>query len=45
MENTPVELTRWLKEPQVVKSGSHMPDVRLGTGDLTDLVAYLEELK
>ena len=45
MNNTPGELARWLKEPQVVKNGSHMPDVRLTDDETRDLAAYFGELK
>ena len=45
MKNTPEELTRWLREPQEVKAGSHMPNVRLSEQEAADLVAYFEELK
>ncbi len=45
MQNTPDELSRWLKSPQVVKNGSHMPDVRLSDDETADLVAYFEELR
>jgi cytochrome c oxidase subunit 2 len=45
MNNTPEELKRWLQHPQDVKSGSHMPDVRLNDQEVADVVAYFEELK
>jgi cytochrome c oxidase subunit 2 len=45
MKNSPTELTRWLKDPQGVKQGSHMPDVQLSDQDLADFVAYLETLQ
>jgi cytochrome c oxidase subunit 2 len=45
MKNTPEELARWLKHPQQVKQGSHMPDVQLSDAQVADLVAYLGTLQ
>jgi cytochrome c oxidase subunit 2 len=45
MKNSPDELARWLREPQSVKQGSHMPDVQLSDQDVKDFVAYFESLK
>ncbi|MCA9621673.1 MAG: cytochrome c oxidase subunit II [Myxococcales bacterium] len=45
LENRPDELARWLKHPQAVKPGCHMPDFRLSDREVADLVAYLEELQ
>jgi cytochrome c oxidase subunit 2 len=42
---SPADMAEWLRHPQVVKTGSHMPDVRLTDGEITDLTAYLEGLK
>jgi len=45
MQNTPAELARWLKDPQDVKEGSHMPNVQLTDEQIADFVAYFETLK
>jgi cytochrome c oxidase subunit 2 len=43
--NTRGDLTAWIADPQAVKPGATMPRVALASGDLTDLVSYLETLK
>ena len=43
--NDPRSLSRWLREPQVVKPSSHMPDLNLTDGEVNDLVAYFETLR
>jgi cytochrome c oxidase subunit 2 len=45
LANTPAELGRWLKDPQSIKTGCHMPDTQLKDSQVTDLVAYLETLQ
>ncbi len=45
MKNSPSELSRWLKDPQDVKEGSHMPNVQLSEAQIADFVAYFETLK
>ena len=45
IDNTPSELGRWLKNPQQIKAGSHMPNLQLADGEVADLVAYLETLR
>jgi cytochrome c oxidase subunit 2 len=45
LENTPANLARWLANPQAVKPGNHMPDLRLPDADVRALVAYLEALQ
>jgi cytochrome c oxidase subunit 2 len=45
MKNTPENLTSWLKDPQTVKKGAHMPNFRLSQNEIKALVAYLEGLK
>jgi cytochrome c oxidase subunit 2 len=45
LENTPVDLRRWLKDPPAVKPGSIMPNLNLSDHDVDLLVAYLESLK
>lgn len=45
LQNTPANLTRWLKNPQAIKPGSHMPDMKLTDKQVKELVAYLETQK
>lgn len=45
LDNTPADLARWLKDPQSVKPGSHMPDAQLTEAEVGDLVAYFETLR
>lgn len=41
-DNTPDNLAQWLKNPQAVKPGNHMPNLQLTEDDIRALVAYLE---
>ena len=43
--NDPSNLAHWLKDPQSVKPGSHMPDLNLTDEEVGDLVTYFETLK
>ncbi len=43
--DSPGELTAWLRDPQSIKPGSHMPDFNLTDAKVSDLAAYLEELR
>jgi cytochrome c oxidase subunit 2 len=45
LKNDHASLARWLREPQVVKPGSHMPDLNLTDAEVDDLVAYFELLR
>jgi cytochrome c oxidase subunit 2 len=45
IDDTPEGLTEWLRDPQRIKPGCHMPDFKLSEGKVGDLVAYLEELR
>ena len=45
LPNTPADLTRWLKDPQEIKAGCHMPDAQLTDAQVADLVAYFETLQ
>ncbi len=45
LPNTPANLARWLKNPQAIKKGVHMPDLGLTDDQIKDLTAYLEGLK
>ncbi|MFN2166366.1 MAG: cytochrome c oxidase subunit II [Anaerolineae bacterium] len=42
LDNTPEELARWLKDPQAIKPGSYMPNLKLSDSEINALVAYLE---
>lgn len=45
IDNTPGELARWLKDPQRIKPGCHMPNLQLADREVADLVAYLGTLR
>jgi cytochrome c oxidase subunit 2 len=45
LPNTPDELARWIRDPQVIKPGNQMPANPLPDDDLKALVAYLETLR
>ncbi len=45
LANTPRDLGRWLKDPQAIKTGCHMPDTQLTDAQVGDLVAYFETLR
>ena len=45
LDHTPANLARWLKNPQAIKPGSHMPNLNLTDTQVNQLVAYLEALK
>jgi cytochrome c oxidase subunit II len=45
LDNTPQNLARWLKNPQQLKPGCQMPNFSLTDEQVTQLVAYLEELR
>ncbi len=45
LQNTPANLRAWIKDPQAIKPGVHMPSVRLDDHQLDAVVAYLESLK
>ena len=38
-------IARWLRDPQSVKPGSHMPDLNLTDAEVDDLTGYLETLE
>jgi cytochrome c oxidase subunit 2 len=42
-DQTPQDLRAWLRDPQSVKPGCRMPDFKLTDGQVSDLVAFLEE--
>lgn len=45
IDNTTAESERWLKNPQQIKPGCHMPNAQLTDDEVSDLVAYFEHLK
>ena len=45
LANTPSNLDRWIREPQSVKPGSRMPDVRLSDAQWAAIAAYLRSLR
>ncbi|MCA1723482.1 MAG: cytochrome c oxidase subunit II, partial [Thermomicrobia bacterium] len=45
LDNTPENLTKWIKNPFAVKPGNHMPNLQLTDTQIRDLVAYLEAQK
>ncbi len=44
-DNNPGELVAWLRDPQSIKPGCHMPDFHLTDAKVDDLAAYLGELR
>jgi cytochrome c oxidase subunit 2 len=44
-KNTPDNLRLWLDNPQAIKPGVIMPDIKLTAAQIDELVAYLEGLK
>ncbi len=45
LENTPLNLARWLKDPQQAKPGTLMPDFKLTEQEVFELASYLGELR
>jgi cytochrome c oxidase subunit 2 len=45
LNRSPENTRKWLENPQAVKPGNSMPNVRLTTQELDDLTAYMESLK
>lgn len=45
LRNTPANLTRWIRGPQVLKPGANMPKVDMSDSDRAAIVAFLEEQK
>jgi cytochrome c oxidase subunit 2 len=45
LQNAPENLFVWLKYPQSVKPGCHMPSLRLSDSETQDLIAFLEVLQ
>jgi cytochrome c oxidase subunit 2 len=45
LANTPANLDRWIREPQAVKPGNRMPDIRLTDAQWAAIGAYLRGLR
>ncbi len=45
LDNTPANLTAWLRDPETLKPGAQMPNLGLSPPEVSQLVAYLESLK
>ena len=45
LANTPANLDRWIRDPQAVKPGSRMPDVRLSDAQWAAIDSYLRSLR
>lgn len=45
LTNNEANLERWMKDPQAIKDGCHMPDFQLSDQDAAALAAYLHGLK
>jgi cytochrome c oxidase subunit 2 len=45
LDNTPQNLADWLRDPQAIKPGNHMPNFGLTDPQIEEMVTYLETLK
>jgi cytochrome c oxidase subunit II len=45
LDNTQENVARWLKNPQEIKPGCHMPNMQLTDDEVKSLTAYLEGLQ
>jgi cytochrome c oxidase subunit II len=45
LENSAQNLKQWLHEPNVIKPGCYMPNLKLSANDLENLTAFLETLR
>jgi cytochrome c oxidase subunit 2 len=43
--NTPVQLGKWISNPQAIKPGTRMPDLGLSPAQVAQVVAYLDTLR
>jgi cytochrome c2 len=41
LENTPVNMQRWIRDPQAISPGTAMPDLDVGERDARDISAFL----
>lgn len=44
LDNTASNLAHWIRDPQAIKAGCHMPDLQLTAQECRDVAAYLEAL-
>jgi len=42
--NTPAELSAWIRDPQAIKPGNHMPDLGLSGAEVAKIASFLEAL-
>lgn len=45
LDNTPENMAMWIRNPQAVKTGAKMPNLKLKQGQIELLVAYLQSLR
>lgn len=45
LTNTPANLRNWLYQPNIIKPNCNMPNLKLSSGDLDSLTAYLDGLR
>jgi cytochrome c oxidase subunit 2 len=45
LENTPENMSRWISDPQAVKTDARMPNLKLKSDQVEVLVAYLQSLR
>jgi cytochrome c oxidase subunit II len=45
ISNTPHELAEWIRNPQGIKPGNHMPNLGLSSSEASQLASFLEELR
>ena len=45
LSNTAANMAAWIRDPQALKPGTHMPDLQLSSQQVSILTAYLESLK
>lgn len=45
IQNTPAQLAAWIRDPQAIKPGNHMPDLGLSSAEAQQIAAFLEALK
>lgn len=43
--NTPAQLASWIRDPQAIKPGNHMPDLGLSSAEAQQIASFLEALK
>ena len=45
LTNTMANMEAWLRDPQALKPGAHMPNLNLDRPQIRDLTVYLEGLR